>query len=191
MMRINLLPWREQRRKELDKGLVRHAAMAWVGVLVVVLYIYIQLGSMISNQQARNAYLQQQVGLMNAAIQKIAVIKKARVALLARMHVIEQLQVDRMQVVHSFNSLVRSVPPGVYLTSLGQENQSFTISGAARSNEQVSQFMRKLSASQWFTDPVLGVITVVKNGNGHLSLFTLTAQGKGMVPAEKPVVRRR
>lgn len=191
MMRLNLLPWREQRRKELDQGLIRHAAMAWVGVLVVLLYVHLQLDSVISHQQARNAYLQQQIAQMNSKIQKIAAIKKARAALLARMHVIQQLQMDRMQVVHSFNSLARSVPAGVYLTSLAQQAQTFTISGAAQSNERVSQFMRNLAVSPWFTDPVLDVITVVKNGNGHLSLFTLVAQGKGMVPVKKPIAGRR
>ncbi|MHB8254643.1 MAG: PilN domain-containing protein [Acidiferrobacter sp.] len=191
MMRLNLLPWREQRRKELDKGLIRHAAMAAVGVLVVLLYIHIQLDSVISHQQARNGYLQQQIALMNSKIQKITAIKKARAALLARMHVIQQLQMDRMQVVHSFNSLARAVPPGVYLTSLGQAAQAFTISGVAQSNERVSQFMRNLTASPWFTNPVLQVITIVKSGNGRLSLFTLAVQGKGIAPPKKPIAGRR
>jgi len=191
MMRLNLLPWREQRRKEQDKVLIRHGAIAWVGVLVVLLYVHIQLDSMISHQQARNTYLQQQIALMNSKIQQIMAIKKERAALLARMHVIQQLQMDRMQVVHSFNGLVRAVPSGVYLTSLGQQAQVFTISGVAQSNERVSQLMRNLSASPWFTNPVLSVITVVKNGTGRVSLFTLTAQGKGMAPVKAPVPGRR
>ncbi len=191
MMRLNLLPWREQRRKELDKRLVRHAAMAWVGVLVVLLYIHMELDGVVSRQQARNAYLQQQMALMASKIHKIALIKKARAELLARMNVIQRLQMDRMLIVHSFNSLARDVPPGVYLTSLAQTAQAFTISGVAQSNERVSQFMRNLAASPWFTDPVLDVITVKKSGTTHLSFFTLTAQGKGMAPVKKPVAGGR
>ncbi len=191
MMRLNLLPWREQRRKELDQGLIRQAAIAWAGVLVVLLYIHMQLGDVVSRQQARNSYLQQQISLMASKIHKIALIKKARAALLARMHVIQQLQMDRMLIVHSFNSLVRDVPPGVYLTSLAQSAQAFTLSGVAQSNERVSQLMRNLAASPWFTNPVLDVITVKKVGDAHLSYFTLTAQGKGMGPAKKPVAGRR
>ena len=97
---------------------------------------------------------------------------------------------DRMMIVHSFNSLARDVPPGVYLVSLGQKAEAFTISGVAQSNERVSQFMRNLAASPWFTNPVLDVITVKKSGVGHLSFFTLTAQGKGMAPVKKPVAGR-
>ena len=190
MMRLNLLPWREQRRKELDKRLIRDAALAWTGVLVVLFYIHMQLGDVVAHQQARNAYLQQQMTLMAAKIHKIALIKKKRAALLARMHVIQELQMDRMMIVHSFNSLARDVPPGVYLTSLAQKAESFTISGVAQSNERVSQFMRNLATSPWFTNPVLDVITVKRSGTGHLSFFTLTAQGKGMAPVKKPVAGR-
>ncbi len=191
MMRLNLLPWREQRRKALDQGLMRQAAIAWVGVLVVLFYIHMQLGDVVSRQQARNSYLQQQMALMASKIHKIALIKKARTALLARMHVIQQLQMDRMLIVHSFNSLARDVPPGIYLTSLTQSAQAFTMSGVAQSNERVSQFMRNLANSPWFADPVLNVITVKRVGRAHLSYFTLTAQGKGMAPVKKPIAGRR
>ncbi len=190
MMRLNLLPWREQRRKELDHRLIRQAAIAWVAVLVVLFYAHIQLASVISHQQARNSYLQQQIALMNSKIQKITAIKKARAALLARMHVIQTLQMDRMQIVHTFNNLASSVPAGVYLTSFAQANTTFTISGAAQSNERVSQFMRNLATSRSFTNPILEVITVVKSGNGHLSLFTLTVQSKTMTPTKKPIAGR-
>ena len=105
MMRLNLLPWREQRRKELDQRLMRRAGIAWIGVLVVLLYAHLQLASIISHQRAQNSYLQQQIALMNTKIQKIAAIKKARAALLARMRVIQTLQMDRMQIVHIFNNL--------------------------------------------------------------------------------------
>lgn len=191
MMRLNLLPWREQRRKQVDQRLIRQAAMAWGVVLLVLFYAHMQMGALVSHQQQRNSYLQQQMSFMSAKIRKIAAIKKARAALLARMHVIEQLQMDRMQIVHTFNSLARDVPPGVYLTQFTQTAETFTISGVAQSNERVSQFMRNLARSPWFTNPVLDVITVTRSGTGHLSLFTLTAEGKGVVPVKKPAAGRR
>jgi len=191
MMRLNLLPWREQRRREVDKRLIRHAGMAWFGVVVVLFYVHMQFADIVANQQARNSYLQQQIGLMSSKIHEITVIKKERTALLARMRVIGQLQMDRMQIVHTFNSLARDVPRGVYLTSFGQVGEVFTISGVAQSNEQVSQFMRNLAGSPWFADPVLDVITVKRTGGSRLSLFTLSAQGKGVAPVKKPVAGRR
>ncbi len=192
MMRLNLLPWREQRRKEREGQLLRLTALAWVGVLLVLFYVHLQLGSLVTHQQARNGYLQQQIGLMNTQIHKIALIKKARAALLSRMHVIERLQMDRMQIVHSFNGLALAVPAGVYLTAVTEKGQAFTIAGVAQSNERISEFMRRLSGSPWFMNPVLNVINVVKAGNERLSDFKLAVQGKGMPPKKKahPVVRR-
>ncbi len=190
MMRLNLLPWREQRRKELDQRLMRRAGIAWIGVLVVLLYAHLQLASIISHQRAQNSYLQQQIALMNTKIQKIAAIKKARAALLARMRVIQTLQMDRMQIVHIFNNLASAVPAGIYLTSFGQAKATFTISGVAQSNERVSQFMRNLARSRSFTNPILDVITVVKSGGRHLSFFTLTVQSRAAIPTKKPITGR-
>lgn len=177
MMRLNLLPWREQRRKELDRQLMRQAAGALLLVLLVLFYLHMHMADAIHRQRARNAFLQQAIAQMNAKIRKITAIKKTRAALLARMKVIQQLQTDRMQIVHTFNGVARAVPGGVYLTRMAQTGTAFSFSGVAQSNEQVSQLMRNFAASTWFTNPLLKVIHVVRRGNDHLSLFTLAVDG--------------
>ncbi|MHB1565816.1 MAG: PilN domain-containing protein [Acidiferrobacter sp.] len=189
MMRLNLLPWREQRRKELDRRLMQQAAGALVLVLLVLLYLHMHMAAAIHRQQARNAFLQQAIAQMNAKISKIAAIKKTRSALLARMKVIQQLQADRMQIVHTFNGVARVVPAGVYLTRMAQTGEAFSFSGVAQSNEQVSQFMRNFAASTWFTNPLLHVIHVVRRGNERMSLFTLAVQGTNKLVV-KTVLKR-
>ncbi|MDA8361048.1 MAG: PilN domain-containing protein [Gammaproteobacteria bacterium] len=189
MMRINLLPWREQRRKEQDRLLLRQGALVWLGVALVIFYLHMHLTGELHRQQRRNAFLQQAIAQMNAKVAQITKIRKQGAELMARMNVIKTLQSDRMQTVHTFNALVRAVPSGVYLKTLNQQAAVFTVSGVAQSNERVSQLMRNFAASPWFENPVLTVIHVVPVGNGHLSLFTLTVQGADKL-AKKPIAKR-
>ncbi len=193
MMHLNLLPWRERRRKEQDRLLLQQGAIVWVAAALIIFLWHMHMSSALQRQQERNAFLQQAITQMDAKIAKIAKIRKTRAELLARMNVIQTLQSDRMQIVHTFNALVRAVPSGVYLKALSQNGEMFTVSGVAQSNERVSQFMRNFAASPWFTNPVLTVIHVVPAGNTHLSLFTLTVEGTNKLAkkaAVKQVVRR-
>ncbi|MDA8390762.1 MAG: PilN domain-containing protein [Gammaproteobacteria bacterium] len=193
MTRLNLLPWREQRRKEQDRLLLRRGGLAWIGAALVILYLHMYLVGQLHRQQRRNAFLQQAIAQMNAKVAQITKIRKQGAELMARMNVIKKLQGDRMQTVHAFNALVRAVPSGVYLKSLNQNGSTFTVSGVAQSNERVSQLMRNFAASPWFAKPVLTVIHVVPVGNGHLSLFTLAVQGADKLAKKttaKRVVRR-
>ena len=189
MTRLNLLPWREQRRKEQDRILLQRGAIAWAVAALLIFYWHLTVAGALHRQEQRNAFLQQAIGRMNAEVAQIMKIRKARAAAIARMHVIQNLQGNRMQIVHTFNSLVRAVPSGVYLKTLRQRGQTFTISGVAQSNERISQLMRNFAASPWFQKPVLTVIHVIPAGNGHLSLFTLTVQSK--IPAAKKTTGKR
>lgn len=173
MTRINLLPWRELRQKELDRQLMSVGIAAAVLMALIVFYGYLQLGSMVEQQSRRNAFLDDEIKKVDAQISEIKELKKKRDALVARMQVIQQLQADRTQVVHAFDDLVRKVPEGMYLTSVKQTGKAMTIQGLAQSNARVSSFMRNLDSSNWFANPDLDVINVQAKGNERVSQFTL------------------
>lgn len=158
MARINLLPWRDEQRKERRKQFAFIAGGSAVLMLLVVLYVHIYVGSMISNQDSRNQYLQQQIDEVNSKIKEISDLEQQKQQLLARMKVIEQLQQNRPEVVHLFEALAKAVPEGLYLASIKQSGNTLTIDGDAQSNARVSSFMRNLDASPWFDNPVLDVI---------------------------------
>ena len=80
---------------------------------------------------------------------------------------IEQLQANRAQMVHLFDSLVRTIPDGVALTAIKQEGDILTLSGRSQSNARVSTYMRNLESSGWMTNPDLNVIEA-KEGNAGL-----------------------
>lgn len=185
MTRLNLLPWREMRRKEQDRKLISLAVGSGVLMLVIVGFAYWRLEAMIDNQMRRNDFLVKETKRVEEELKEIKELEKRRDDLIARMNVIEQLQQDRTRIVHVFDDLVRKLPEGVYLTSLKQTGANFTISGVAQSNARVSTFMRNLDSSDWFVNPDLDVINVSARGGDRVSQFTLRV-GQKLKPKEPP-----
>ncbi len=160
MILINLLPHREasrKRRKESFYATLGAAALLG-GLIAVGAYVWYQ--AQISNQQAKNAYLQSAITKLEGEIKEIATLQSEITALRARQQAVEDLQGDRNLPVHLLNELVRELPDGVYLTSMKQENQTVTLQGMAQSNERVSELLRNLgNKSPWLVKPELVEIT--------------------------------
>lgn len=171
--RLNLLPWREIRRREQDRQLLTIAVGAWLLMAVIVFYGYVHVSAMIENQNSRNKYLQDETKKVEAELKEINEIKKKKQALIARMNIIYQLQQDRTRIVHIFDDLVRKLPEGVYLTNMKQTGTNLDIKGIAQSNARVSALMRNLASSDWFDEPQLEVITVKEKGSDRISEFSL------------------
>jgi type IV pilus assembly protein PilN len=171
--RINLLPWREMRRKEQDRQLLTIAVGAWILMCVIIFYAHVHVSSLIENQNKRNEFLNQEIAKVEKQIKEIAELKKQRSDLIARMNVIYQLQSDRSQVVHLFDELARKLPDGVYFTSLKLSGNSIALQGVAQSNARVSALMRNLASSDWFAEPDLELITVRAKGGERVSDFSM------------------
>jgi type IV pilus assembly protein PilN len=184
--RLNLLPWREMRRRQQDRQLLTIAVGAWVLMGLVTFYVYMHVSNLVETQNKRNEYLQQEIAKVDKEIKEIAELKKKRQDLIARMNVIYQLQGDRSRVVHVFDELVRRLPEGVYYTGVKQAGDALLLQGVAQSNARVSALMRSLSASDWFATPELEVINVKEKGAERVSEFTLRVKQatKKQKPAE-------
>ena len=186
MTRLNLLPWRDLRRKEQDRQLLSIAIGVWILMGLVIFYAHLHVSGLIENQQKRNEFLDKETKKLDEEIKEIKELQAARAALLARMRVIQQLQLDRTQVVHLFDDLVRKMPEGVYLTSLKQAGPVITLTGNAQSNARVSALMRNLDASDWYTKPDLEVINIKTKGNDRVSEFTLRVNQKVKLEKDAP-----
>jgi type IV pilus assembly protein PilN len=171
--RVNLLPWREMRRKEQDRQLLTIAVGAWILMGVIIFYAHVHVSALIENQGKRNDFLNQEIAKVEKEIKEIAELKKQRADLIARMNVIYQLQGDRARVVHLFDELARKLPDGIYFSSLRNSGSNIALQGVAQSNARVSALMRNLSSSDWFADPELEVITVSLKGSDRVSNFSL------------------
>ena len=114
MAHINLLPWREERRKEQLRQFLTLLGLSVVMVILIILAIHLQYNRMISAQEARNQYLKNEITAVEKQIREINNIAKEKKRLLARMEVIQQLQRDRPGIVHLFDQMVKVIPEGIY-----------------------------------------------------------------------------
>jgi type IV pilus assembly protein PilN len=173
MARINLLPWRAERRKQRQQEFYAMLGFAaGIGVLVSFLIVMYHNGQ-IEGQLQRNQYLRDQIVLVDKQIKEIEELDKKKANLLARKQVIEELQASRSQMVHLFDQLVRTIPEGVRLNSIKQTGQLLTLEGQAQSNARVSSYMRNLEESGWMADPDLTIIEAKGDDRGLPNMFSL------------------
>ncbi len=158
MAKINLLPWRAERRAQRQKEFYGMLGLAAAAGIVLSFLIWFYYGQQISGQHTRNQFLEQEIVKVKAQNEEIKTLGKQKDRLLARKKVIEQLQANRSQMVHLFDSLVRTIPDGVALANIKQEGEILTLEGRAQSNARVSAYMRNLESSGWMTDPDLSII---------------------------------
>ena len=193
MIRINLLPHREQKRKRQQQqflvtlgAVVALGAAFWFGG-------HYYLSGQLEQQQGRNSYLESEVAKLDKQIAEIKKLKELTVALLQRKKVVESLQANRAETVYLLDQLVRQLPDGVYLKAIQQKDRQVNITGYAQSNARVSTFMRNLEASQYLEKPSLIEIKAVTERNTRLSEFSLAVslaraqdEAAGSKPAAKP-----
>ncbi|WP_066094249.1 PilN domain-containing protein [Xanthomonas massiliensis] len=158
MAKINLLPWRAERRKQRQREFYTMLGLSAVAGVVLSALIWFYYDRQIDGQNERNAFLQAEIEKVQAQNKEIDQLDKQRDRLLARKKVIEELQSNRSQMVHLFDSLVRTIPDGVVLTSLKQEGDILTLQGRSQSNARVSTYMRNLEGAGWMTQPELSII---------------------------------
>lgn len=149
MAKINLLPWRTERRKLREREFFMMLGGAAVAaVLAVALWVF-WMNARLDNQDSRNAFMADQIKQLDDKLTEIKRLEETKSKLLARKQIIEQLQANRSQMVHLFDELVKTIPDGVRLTSMKQDGDSLTLAGVAQSNASVATYMRNLDASPW------------------------------------------
>lgn len=173
MAHINLLPWREELRKEKKKTFL--GTIVGMAVLMggVVLLVHMYFAGMMEYHESRNSFLQGEIRKVDESIKAIEELERQREQLLARMRVIESLQQNRPETVYLFDELIRLVPEGLFIEKLTQQNRAIVITGRAQSNARVSAFMRALEASSRFSNPMLDVISTDQRATESSRQFTL------------------
>ena len=184
MAHINLLPWREDLRKQKQKEFISTASISAVlaGMLVLVAHLYVN--GKIEYQTQRNNYIQTEIDILNTRIGRIQELESMKQGLLARMNVIQDLQSSRPESVHLMDELVRSLPDGVFLNLFKQRSKDLTMEGVAQSNARVSDYMRNIDTSEWFSDPHLDLIRTTENNRRRIANFTLRGEQRARVTNE-------
>jgi len=174
MPRINLLPWRDEQRKERKVQFLIALGGATLTALLLAFLGYLMFSSMIDGQQRRNDRLRAEIKGLDKQIEEINSLESAKQKFIARMEIIEKLQRSRPQIVHVFDEIVRTLPDGVYLTSVKQTDKRLKFDGVAQSSTRVSAFMRNIDGSEWLKNPELEVVATSKEKTAGSS-FTLYA----------------
>jgi type IV pilus assembly protein PilN len=174
MPRINLLPWRDEQRKERKLAFMVALGAGTLAAALATVGVWLLLKSMIDGQVTRNELLRGEIAQLDKQIEEINNLESAKQKFIARMEIIEKLQRSRPEIVHLFDEIVHTVPEGVYLTGVKQTDKRLKFEGIAQSSTRVSAFMRNVDGSEWLKNPDLELIETKAGQVGGMS-FTLYA----------------
>jgi type IV pilus assembly protein PilN len=182
MPRINLLPWRDEERKERKLKFLVALGGAVIGAFLVAFVGYLMMDSMVSAQEARNEKLKAEIAELDKQIEKINSLEADKARFIARMDVIEKLQRSRPEIVHIFDEIAKQLPDGVYLTELSQEGRRIKFQGVAQSSTRVSAFMRNIDGNAYLTKPELDIVETKKDSTVTGATFILWADLASQAP---------
>jgi type IV pilus assembly protein PilN len=161
MIRINLLPHREEKRKRREQQFAVLAGLAGLIGLAVAGAVYFFLDTQETQQQRNVAYMKAEIDKLDKQIEEIRKIREETASLLAKKQVVESLQSNRSEPVQLLDQLLRQLPEGVYLKAIKQTGPKVNVIGYAQSNARVSTLMRNLGASPYLENPELVEIHAV------------------------------
>ena len=173
MSNINLLPWREEYKKQKKIGFFIVLALSSLVVLALSYAGKMYVDSMISAQQQRNQFLQTQTIILDRRIAEIRDIKKEKAELERRINLIQKLEEKRNYATHLFNTLVDVVPTGIYLDNITFVNESVNAKGMSESNNRLARMMRNIDGSGWLGDSNISSIVAGPSKPINLSKFAM------------------
>ena len=188
MIRINLLPHREQKRHARQRQFISLSIGLIILGLALVALGWVILGAQIEIQESRNNLLKAEIAKLDDQIKEIDKLREQTQALLARKQVVETLQSNRTEAVHVLDQMVRQLPDGIYLKSLKQTGSKIQLVGYAQSSARVSTLMRNIDSSPWLQSPELVEIKAVPSPTTkdlRVNEFTLNVQIKRAAPPEE------
>jgi type IV pilus assembly protein PilN len=155
MARINLLPWREEARKERQRQFMYSLLGTLVLGAILVLIVGLFYDQRINIQEVRNGKLQTEINRLQQRINRITELEKTRDRLLSRKAIIEELQASRSLTVEMLDKMAKSIPVGVTLGNVRQQGNNVTLLGSAQSNARVSAYLQSLEENDLFLGPEL------------------------------------
>lgn len=173
MTRINLLPWRETHR--IEKNNEFYVVLGLCMLLAAGLGFggYKFAEDKVDFQNMRNDRLKNEIALLQEELKEIKELEETKNNLLSRMEIIQQLQGQRPQIVHTFHEIATRLPDGIFLTAMKQQGEKqLVMEGRAESNARVSALMRRMDRSEYLADPRLDVIE--SNNDDSISTFKLS-----------------
>ncbi len=158
MAKINLLPWREEKRQEQKRFFLSLIGLCALATLLLLGLVHLYIAGIQEYQQQRNKLVQDQIAILDTKITEVKTIGEKKSKLLAKIDLVQRLQESRPEIVHLFDEIPRTTPDGVFLSKFAQAGTDLTFEGKTQSNARVSAFMRAVEASAWLQTPKLEII---------------------------------
>ena len=178
MARINLLPWREELRRERQREFMLSVLMTAILGVILVFVVGLTFDQRISHQKTRNQLIQEEIGQLQARIRKINQLEQTRARLLSRKRIIEDLQASRSLTVEMLDIMAKTIPAGVTLNTVSQQGMNVTLTGTSQSNARVSAYLQSLGDSQLFQDPQLRVVRAEDKPSNPIEPYTFSISVK-------------
>lgn len=182
MAKINLLPWRDELRKQKKQDFINIVGISIMATVGIIIAVHFYIAGIKEYQEQRNKRLQDEIAVLDKKIAEINTIEEKKNKLLAKINVIQKLQESRPEIVHLFDEIPKTAPEGIFLTNFTQLGITLKFEGKTESNARVSAFMRAIDASKWLSTPKINVIQAKGNANqaktnaDNLSDFIMVAQ---------------
>jgi type IV pilus assembly protein PilN len=194
MAKINLLPWREELRKQRQQDFLIVMGLSVFATCVLFGLVYMYIEGLKEYQQQRNNRLQEEITKVEKKLEQIKDIEDKKNALIKKIDLIQKLQESRPEIVHVFDELRKITPVGIYLTNVEQKDRNITITGKSEANARVSEYMKAIDSSQYLTTPTLkyvkglGTTPQVKD---QLSDFILQVKQKDKKPVDEKATEKK
>jgi len=171
MARINLLPWREEERRDRQRQFMYSLMGTLVLGAVLVLLVGLFFDQRISQQEARNQHIQSEINRLEQRIARIRELENTRNRLLSRKQIIESLQASRSLTVELLDKLAKTIPVGITLTNVRQQGTNLTLLGTSQSNARVSAYLQSLDGMDLFVGPELQYVRAATKPTSRVETY--------------------
>ena len=150
MIKINLLPYRAERKRQVIIDHITIACLVCVPVIIGVIISFFIITMQISTVNEQITKTEQEIKNQKISIEKISTFKFKKEALLKKMDIIKTLQKNKSGPVHVMDQLAVNLPGKLWLSSLKQTGMDIKLEGTAFDNQTISNYMTNLEKSPYF-----------------------------------------
>jgi type IV pilus assembly protein PilN len=188
MIRINLLPVREERRKAGARQLALVLVAALMGSVLLAAALHAKVRHDISSTREETLATQKEIDQFAPQLKQVEEFKKTKAEIEQKLDVIQGLNEARSGPVHMLDELATHTPDRIWITKVSVHGGRLAMEGMSLDNELVALFLTALEESPYFKDVEL-VETKAKEKDGfRLNSFevsgVLTAPGAEKREAE-------
>ncbi|MDD5724428.1 MAG: PilN domain-containing protein [Syntrophales bacterium] len=165
MIRINLLPYREEKKKASAHRqiVIGGASLGLFFLLLILLHLHMSMG--VAGLEAEVGAARVRLDALTKMTGDLEKFKADKETLEKKIGIIKDLEMDRTSSVHIMDELASRISPQTeWLTSITQTGNGLRVEGVAISNPAIAQFMKRLEDS-----PYIGTVDLVASKQTPIS----------------------